>query len=91
MTLTLVRSFGTLRKCQWVYALGKLLIVGTLKKGPPLGTGDPRRRVPLPVSFSHQRGVIHPSFPLRGRWERDVKSVKQAPSPSLAALYLPVM
>src|SRR5277367_874536 len=41
------------------------------------------------VVFTPARGVIHPSFPLRGRWERQVKSVKQAPSPSLAALYKP--
>jgi hypothetical protein len=35
------------------------------------------------------RGVIHPSFPLRGRWERIAKSGEQAPSPSLASLLNP--
>ena len=32
------------------------------------------------------RGVIHPSFPLRGRWERPALVIEQAPSPSLADL-----
>ena len=59
------------------------------KKGPPLGIGGPRRRVSIAgVVFTPARGVIHPSFPLRGRWERSVKSDKQAPSPSLAALHI---
>ena len=30
------------------------------------------------------RGVIHPSFPLRGRWGRSASVGEQAPSPSLA-------
>ena len=39
------------------------------KKGLQLGTGSPERHVSYPASFSHRmRGVIHPSFPLRGRW-----------------------
>ena len=32
------------------------------------------------------RGVIHPSFPLRGRWGRRASGGEQAPSPSLASL-----
>ena len=60
------------------------------KKGPPLGIGGPRRRVSIAgVVFTPARGVIHPSFPLRGRWERTEKSDKQAPSPSLVSLYSP--
>jgi len=43
------------------------------KEGPPLGIGGPRRRVSIAgVVFTPARGVIHPSFPLRGRWERSV-------------------
>src|SRR5258708_21122693 len=59
------------------------------KKGPPLGIGGPRRRVSIAgVVFTPARGVIHPSFPLRGRWERSAKSDKQAPSPSLASFHI---
>src|SRR6266571_9573888 len=59
------------------------------KEGPPLGIGGPRRRVSIAgVVFTPARGVIHPSFPLRGRWERSVKSDKQAPSPSLVSLHI---
>ena len=54
--------------------------------GPPLGIGGPVRRVSIAgVVFTPARGVIHPSFPLRGRWERFAKSDKQAPSPSLVS------
>ena len=32
---------------------------------------EPRKRVSVAgVVFTPARGVIHPSFPLRGRWER---------------------
>ena len=55
--------------------------------GLPLGTGSPGRHVSIAdVVFTPARGVIHPSFPLRGRWERSAKSYKQAPSPSLVSL-----
>ncbi len=55
--------------------------------GPPLGIGGPGGRVSIAgVVFTPARGVIHPSFPLRGRWERSAKSDKQAPSPSLVSL-----
>ncbi len=58
------------------------------EKGAPLGIGGPRRRVSIAgVVFTPARGVIHPSFPLRGRWERSAKSNKQAPSPSLVSLH----
>src|SRR5258706_16199290 len=53
------------------------------KKGPSLGNESPKRRIPFPAFFSPGRGVIHPSFPLRGRWERPSQISKQAPSPSL--------
>ena len=36
--------------------------------------------------FQPARGVIHPSFPLRGRWERPALVLEQAPSPSLENL-----
>src|SRR5689334_22260761 len=39
------------------------------KKGPSLGNEGPERRIPFPAFFSPGCGVIHPSFPLRGRWE----------------------
>src|SRR5277367_2699525 len=59
----------------------------TKKLGLPLGTGSPGRRVSdASVVFTPARGVIHPSFPLRGRWERTFRIGKQAPSPSLAIL-----
>src|SRR6266851_2102557 len=55
--------------------------------GLPLGIGSPGRRVSIAgVVFTPTRGVIHPSFPLRGRWERTLKSGEQAPSPSLVTL-----
>ena len=55
------------------------------KMGPPLGTGSPGRRVSdASVVFTPARGVIHPSFPLRGRWSTIRSNRKQAPSPSLA-------
>jgi hypothetical protein len=57
--------------------------------GLPLGNESPGRRVSIAgVVFTPARGVIHPSFPLRGRWERSAKSDKQAPSPSLVSLYI---
>jgi len=58
-------------------ALGK-------KVGPLLGNKSPGvARSIVSVVFTPTRGVIHPSFPLRGRWERILKSGEQAPSPSL--------
>jgi hypothetical protein len=57
------------------------------KWGPCLGTGAPSDAFPfVGVVFTPTRGVIHPSFPLRGRWERTLKRDEQAPSPSLIAL-----
>src|SRR5260370_27655872 len=54
------------------------------KWGPCLGTRAPNGAFPfVSVVFTPTRGVIHPSFPLRGRWERTSKSGEQAPSPSL--------
>ena len=40
----------------------------------------------LTFGLDPKRGVIHPSFPLRGRWERPALVLEQAPSPSLADL-----
>ena len=57
------------------------------KWGPCLGTRAPSSAFPfVGVVFTPTRGVIHPSFPLRGRWERTLKSGEQAPSPSLTTL-----
>jgi hypothetical protein len=54
------------------------------KWGPCLGTRAPSGAFPFAgVVFTPTRGVIHPSFPLRGRWERTLKNGEQAPSPSL--------
>ena len=59
------------------------------KMGPPLGTGSPGRHVSSPASFSHRmRGVIHPSFPLRGRWERPSKDVPSKPLPPRLAPFI---
>jgi hypothetical protein len=59
--------------------------LGLAKKwGPCLGTRAPSDAFPfVSVVFTPTRGVIHPSFPLRGRWERTLKCDEQAPSPSL--------
>jgi len=63
---------------------------GRGKNGAPAWDRGPRRvRFVASVVFTPARGVIHPSFPLRGRWERIAKSNEQAPSPSLAALHNP--
>jgi len=56
------------------------------KEAPAWDRGPRRVRFVASVVFTPARGVIHPSFPLRGRWERIVKSDEQAPSPSLATL-----
>lgn len=57
--------------------------------GPPLGIGGPGRHVSIAgVVFTPAREVIHPSFPLGGRWKRCAKSDEQAPSPSLVSLYI---
>ena len=63
-----------------------VLLAKRVKKwGPCLGTRAPSGRVSIvSVVFTPTRGVIHPSFPLRGRWERTLKRDEQAPSPSLA-------
>ena len=59
----------------------------TIKNEAPAWDRGPRRvRFVVSVVFTPTRGVIHPSFPLRGRWERIAKSGEQAPSPSLASL-----
>jgi hypothetical protein len=59
------------------------------KVGFPLGTGNPEKaRSIASVVFTPARGVIHPRFPLRGRWERFAKNGEQAPSPSLTAFYI---
>jgi hypothetical protein len=64
--------------------------IGADKNEAPAWDRGPRRvRFVASVVFTPARGVIHPSFPLRGRWERIVKSDEQAPSPSLAALLNP--
>ena len=54
-----------------------------IERAPAWDRGPRKARFVASVVFTPARGVIHPSFPLRGRWERSVKSNKQAPSPSL--------
>ncbi len=54
-----------------------------LKGAPAWDRGPRKARFVASVVFTPARGVIHPSFPLRGRWERIVDSGEQAPSPSL--------
>jgi hypothetical protein len=62
--------------------------VAAQKSGAPAWDREPREaRSIASVVFTPARGVIHPSFPLRGRWERSAKNSKQAPSPSLTAFY----
>ena len=64
--------------------LEMMLSICGKKVGLPLGTGGPEKaRSIVSVVFTPTRGVIHPSFPLRGRWERTLKCGEQAPSPSL--------
>ena len=64
-----------------------LLNRGLEKNEAPAWDRGPRRvRFVVSVVFTPTRGVIHPSFPFRGRWERIAKSGEQAPSPSLASL-----
>src|ERR1700744_6606121 len=60
-------------------------------RGPAWARGPWKARSVAGVVFTPARGVTHPSFPLRGRWERPLKSTKQAPSPSLATLQTAVM
>src|SRR5271165_7209482 len=55
-------------------------------EAPAWDRGPRRVRFVVSVVFTPTRGVIHPSFPLRGRWERIAKSGEQAPPPSLASL-----
>src|ERR1700676_2497026 len=55
-------------------------------EAPAWDRGPRRVRFVVSVVFTPTRGIIHPSFPLRGRWERIAKSGEQAPSPSLASL-----
>ncbi len=60
---------------------------GLKESGAPAWVREPREaRSVSGVVFTPEHGVIHPSFPLRGRWERPIQSGAQAPSPSLAAL-----
>jgi len=69
--------------------LEMMLSICGKKVGLPLGTGGPEKaRSIVSVVFTPTRGVIHPSFPLRGRWERTAKNDEQVPSPSLAAFYI---
>jgi hypothetical protein len=55
-------------------------------QAPAWDRGPRRVRFVVSVVFTPTRGIIHPSFPLRGRWERIAKSGERAPSPSLASL-----
>jgi hypothetical protein len=51
-------------------------------EGAPAWDREPRRaRFIAGVVFTPARGVIHPSFPLRGRWERIAVGNEQAPFP----------
>jgi hypothetical protein len=51
------------------------------RRGPRLGSRAPKVAFLRTCSRRLQaHGVIHPSFPLRGRWERPVPSDKWAPS-----------
>jgi hypothetical protein len=55
--------------------------------GLRLGTQSPERRVSVAsVVFTPARGVIHPSFPLRGRWDDPCK-VPSKPLPPRSTLY----
>jgi hypothetical protein len=70
------------RKCVWTCREA-----GVKESGAPAWVREPRKaRSVSGVVFTPERGVIHPSFPLRGRWERPIQSGEQAPSPSLAPL-----
>src|SRR6267378_5328377 len=59
------------------------------KSGAPAWDREPRKaRSVAGVVFTPARGVIHPSFPLRGRWGRSAETDQQAPSPSLVSLHI---
>ena len=61
------------------------MVRGSKKFGAPAWVREPRKARFVPgVVFTPERGVIHPSFPLRGRWERPAKIGEKAPSASLA-------
>jgi hypothetical protein len=70
------------------YLTGRLNTTKVIEKNeaPAWDRGPRRVRFVVSVVFTPTRGVIHPSFPLRGRWERIAKSGEQAPSPSLTSL-----
>jgi hypothetical protein len=58
---------------------------GPQKKGrAPAWEREPCERIPFPSRFRPGRGVIHPSFPLRGRWGDPNQFGERAPSLSLA-------
>src|SRR6266481_458394 len=64
-------------------------VVRTKKSGALAWDREPRKaRSVAGVVFTPARGVIHPCFPLTGRWERSAKSDKQAPSPSLVSFHI---
>src|SRR5258708_39475577 len=82
MAVSRIRKAAGLRRLR-----PELQVQWAKKWGPCLGTRAPSDAFPfVSVVFTPTRGVIHPSFPLRGRWERTLKSVEQAPSPSLVTL-----
>src|SRR5690349_19598837 len=56
------------------------------KCGPSWDRGPRKARFNCWHRFHTSAWVMHPSFPLRGRWVRSAKSYKQAPSPSLVFL-----
>jgi len=62
--------------------LPRLVRAGKKKSGDLAWETEPEWRVSLSVSF-HTDGVgYHPSFPLRGRWERNLEKVnEQSPLP----------
>jgi hypothetical protein len=74
-----------IRFMRWVLIRGTAL---RQKKSAAPAWGPAKARSIFSVVFTPTRGVIHPSFPLRGRWERFAKNGEQAPSPSLAAFYI---
>jgi hypothetical protein len=82
----LLRTGGLSRSCRGVSSEVAGRFLGK-KMGPPLGTGSPERRVSVAsVVFTPARGVIHPSFPLRGRWDDPCK-VPSKPLPPRSTLY----
>jgi hypothetical protein len=71
--------------CLWSCCGSQISLIGGQRSLCKPCASEKERVHPVSGRFQPARGVIiHPSFPLRGRWERLASVGEQAPSPSLA-------